>query len=521
MKKSKNNVFYINVFTVVFIQILIKIVGMFYNIFLTNNKNYLDIGNGIFMSAHQIYILFLTVSIVGIPTSIARIVASKNGNDSDIQKIIDSSLAFWGIIGVVESIILIIFSRFIAINILCVDNVELILKILAIGIPFVNYNAVYRGVLNGIEKNQIGVFIQFVEQFIKVIFTVVFVYILKRLNIESRENILYIVSFGVTFSVILTFFIYSNRWKKYKTGKNSVTTIRYIDVIKEVFKYSIPITIVGIFGTVNKNIDLFSIMNMLKGVYDINVINEKYGIIISKVDVLINFPIGLNSAITLPLLTRISKYYSERNFQKIEEEMNLSIKLSMKFAIPIFLMFFIFSSNILNILYPNANDGADLLRLSGILIVINVFMQIVMVYYNAVAKTGEIIKIFSLGAIIKLVLNIILINIPGIYEKGVIVSSILSDIVIILFLVRNKVFRNNIIFFENKELISILMESIIYVLLMKIIEMFVIYFLGVDLTVGFVFGFIIVFIIYVVRKILKKVIFFSQYKRKLNKILKK
>ena len=60
-KFKEFNKFYINVFSVFCVQILIKIVGMIYNLYLTNNEAYSDAGNGIFMSAHQIYILFLTI----------------------------------------------------------------------------------------------------------------------------------------------------------------------------------------------------------------------------------------------------------------------------------------------------------------------------------------------------------------------------------------------------------------------------------------------------------------------------
>ena len=58
IKKCKISSFYYSVGIMFLVQILIKIVGLIYNIFLTNNVNYSDTGNGIFMSAHQVYILF-------------------------------------------------------------------------------------------------------------------------------------------------------------------------------------------------------------------------------------------------------------------------------------------------------------------------------------------------------------------------------------------------------------------------------------------------------------------------------
>ena len=206
-KSVLKNQFYISIVSIFFIQILIKIVGMIYNLFLTNNENYSDEGNGIFMSAHQIYILFLTISIVGIPTSITKLISGKSKNGVDVQKILQTSLMIWGVIGVFEMIFLITFSEKIA-NIFMgnLENVS-VLKLLAVGIPFVNFNSVYRGALNGIEKTSEGTLIQFIEQIIKVIFTIVGIYWLRNLNMETQKNILYIVTLGVTSSVIITFFI--------------------------------------------------------------------------------------------------------------------------------------------------------------------------------------------------------------------------------------------------------------------------------------------------------------------------
>ena len=441
-KSVLKNQFYISIFSIFFIQILIKIVGMIYNLFLTNNENYSDEGNGIFMSAHQIYILFLTISIVGIPTSITKLISGKSKNGVDVQKILQISLMVWGVIGTFEMFFVFALSNKIA-NIFMgnIENVS-ILKLLAIGIPFVNFNSVYRGALNGIEKTSEGTIIQFIEQIIKVVFPIIGLYWLRNLNIETQKNILYIVTFGVTSSVIITFFIYMNKWKKYKNNIIEESNIRYIDIIKNMFLLSIPVTIIGIFGIINKNIDSISLRYILKDVLSLEKINEIYGMIVSKVDVLINLPIGLNGAITIPLLPKISKMYSNNDYIGIRNIISSSIFISMGFAIPITAGYILFSKDILNLLYPNANSGSDLLMMSSILIILNMLLQIIMVYYNAIGNTNIIIRSFGFGAIIKLILNVFLIRIPNICEKGIIISSIVSDIFIIYILMKNKIFKN-------------------------------------------------------------------------------
>ena len=127
IKLDKFNQFYYSVGIMFLVQILIKIVGLIYNVFLTNNVNYSDTGNGIFMSAHQVYILFLVVSISGIPMTITKMISSRSKNGVDVNKILLLNLSLWGMIGIFESVLLIMFSKVISQHIL---NVEIVEKIL-------------------------------------------------------------------------------------------------------------------------------------------------------------------------------------------------------------------------------------------------------------------------------------------------------------------------------------------------------------------------------------------------------
>ena len=61
-----------------FSQILIKILGLIYRMYLTNREGFGDNGNAIYSSGFQIYALLLTISSVGVPNSISKIVSRKS-----------------------------------------------------------------------------------------------------------------------------------------------------------------------------------------------------------------------------------------------------------------------------------------------------------------------------------------------------------------------------------------------------------------------------------------------------------
>ena len=76
MKKNKENI--INgIIALLFSQILIKITGLAYKLYLTNKDGFGDSGNAIYSAGFQIYALLLTFSSTGVPNAIAKLVSER------------------------------------------------------------------------------------------------------------------------------------------------------------------------------------------------------------------------------------------------------------------------------------------------------------------------------------------------------------------------------------------------------------------------------------------------------------
>ena len=76
-KKPKKEGFMQGVITLMFSQILIKILGLVYTLYLTNRPGFGDKGNGICASGYQIYALLLTISSIGVPNAISKLVSER------------------------------------------------------------------------------------------------------------------------------------------------------------------------------------------------------------------------------------------------------------------------------------------------------------------------------------------------------------------------------------------------------------------------------------------------------------
>ena len=76
-KIYKKEGFMHGVLSVMFSQVLIKILGLVYTLYLTNRDGFGDKGNGIVASSYQIYALLLTISSIGIPNAISKLISER------------------------------------------------------------------------------------------------------------------------------------------------------------------------------------------------------------------------------------------------------------------------------------------------------------------------------------------------------------------------------------------------------------------------------------------------------------
>lgn len=77
IKPPKKETFMQGVITLIFSQLLIKGLGLIYTLYLTNREGFGDKGNGIVSAGYQIYAMLLTISSIGVPNAISKLVSER------------------------------------------------------------------------------------------------------------------------------------------------------------------------------------------------------------------------------------------------------------------------------------------------------------------------------------------------------------------------------------------------------------------------------------------------------------
>lgn len=432
--KIKLNDFVNGIISLVISQILIKIFGVVYSIYLTNKTGFGDEGNAIYMSGYQIYALLLTVSSIGVPNAISRLIAEKNGRKDIVnrERIFLIAVYLFAIVGLIGTIFLYLFSDIFANKFLEIPEATLSLKVLSPAIFCVSISSVVRGFFNGINKIKITAKVQFIEQVLKSFLTIILVEISSKYSNNNSEIMAAVANFATT---LATFFSMIYIFKEYQKNTNIYEDKIYfqkeriIYIIRNILIISMPMTLNAILSSLGKNIDSITIVKILKKIIGEEEAIKKYGIISSKIDILVSMPLSFNASIATSLIPEITKLKARNDIGELVRKIKFSFLITLVIGVPYCFGIYNYSNDILNILFPNASEGAILLKMSAFGIIFSMFTQTINAILQALGNNKIPVFASIIGIVFKVFSNIYLIPIEGIYEKGAIIGNILSSVI--------------------------------------------------------------------------------------------
>ena len=431
--KPKKEGFMQGVVTLMFSQVLIKILGLVYTLYLTNRSGFGDKGNGISAGAYQIYALLLTISSIGVPSAISKLISERVavGDHKGAHRVFKIAFATFAVIGLVGSMLLFFGAHVIAYNWLQIPDAEMTLVALSPAVFFVTVASVMRGYFNGRQKISVGARSQTLEQVFKTLLTIMVVELVAILSNVSTEWMAAGANLATTLATFLGFgylvlYYRSERKELADEIKNTVNYKyeRVLDIIKKIMLVAIPITLTAIMSSINKNVDSFTVVRNLKMFMDEDKATALYGILGGKVDTLTSLPLAINVAFATALVPAISAAKARNDKKTITEKTSFSLLVSMLIGLPCTVGMYIFAQPILNLLFPNANSGDLILQISSLTIIFTILDQTINGALQGYGKLMIPTISLGIGVFVKFILNIILIPIPSIGIYGAAIGSV-------------------------------------------------------------------------------------------------
>ena len=535
-RKIKKEGFMKGIVILMFSQVFIKLLGLIYRMYLTNKEGFGDKGNAIYGSGFQIYALLLTISSIGVPNAVSKLVSERVaiGDHKGAHKIFKIAIMTFGIIGFLCSMFLYVNAGIIANNWIQIPEAEISLEALAPSIFFVSLICVIRGYFNGRECVTVTANSQMIEQTFKTLLTIILVEIIVIISGINTTIMAAGANIATTIAAILCF---SYLYMYYITVKKQIareikSTVNYEykgirKIIKEILKVSIPMSLTPILATINKNIDSMTVVRGLKNFLTENAAKTQYGILTGKVDTLVTMPMSFNVAFTTALVPTVSAAKATGNIEKAKKRIEFSMLITILIGLPCTIGMIIFAKPILNLLFPNQMSGEFILKVSATSILFIVLEQTVSGVLQGIGKTMIPAISLGIGVIIKLILNSILIPInPENFIFGGTAGAAISTTIchIIACLIDIYVMNKNIKLKINKK--DYIIKPIIAAIMMSICSIFIYKSLicMISEKLSTIISLIFAVIIYVILVFLLKIfskdnIFMIPYGEKIYKIL--
>ena len=437
-KNHKKESFMQAVLALMFSQVLIKILGLVYKVYLTNKPGFGDEGNAICNSGYQIYALLLTISSIGVPNAISKLVSERIalGDNRGAHRIFKIAFATFAVIGLIGTLMLFFGARFISNVLLQIPEAELTLVALSPSIFFVAISSVVRGYFNGRANMKATANSQTLEQFFKTTLTILLVAVVAIFSNSNTIIMAASANLATTFSTFLSFaylyLFYKSRrrdlWQDVNSSTvNSKESIK--SIVKRILSVSIPISLSSMMSAINKNVDSFTVVRSLKTFMEEAEAKVQYGIFSGKVDTLTSLPLSFNIAFATALVPALSGALAKGDKETAEKRVSFSLFITMLIGLPCTIGMFVFAGPILNLLFPNANQGELILQISTLTIIFTVLAQTVNGALQGIGKVMVPATAFGIGVAIKFILNLILVPIPALGACGAAIGSVVCHIV--------------------------------------------------------------------------------------------
>lgn len=480
-KKDKSQSLLNGALVLVVATVLVKVIGALFKIPLSMLIG--EVGRGYFNTAYEIYTPLYSISMAGLPIAVSRMVAKERslGNFRDVRMIRRVATRLFLLTGAVGTVLMFIiaypYTKYV------VGYTENIYCVLAIApsIFFCCCMSTYRGYYEGLQNMMPTAISQVIEAFSKLFIGLGATYVFLKIQLDNFANgkpvmgtvyteeadalsALYPYAaatavLGVTIGTVLGFIFLMIRHKVVGDGitKDMLTSSRKPEESKTVtsilIKTALPMAVGSLILNVTNLIDSATIQNRLayavekapeviksiystqlleEGIADSQIVKYLYGVYGETLDFK-NLVPTITMTLGISAIPIISAAWAQRDGKTIKTTVESVIRVTMLIALPVGFGLAAVSYNLLNMFYPEASAtiGAPILTTYGFSIFLFAVSSPITNMLQALGRTDIPLKSLCVGAVIKIILNYVLIGNPNININGAPIGSIACYVVVV------------------------------------------------------------------------------------------
>ena len=298
-------------------------------------------------------------------------------------------------------------------------------------VSFVN---VYRGFFQGLQNMTPSGTSQILEQMGRVVIGVGLAYLLLSKGIEYSAGG---AAFGAAGGAMIASIYLGIKYIKVKKEMGIKKIKTNTDILNEILKIAIPISLGATVGTIMNLIDSIVVPQKLieSGVANSTAL---YGQLTGKAAVLVNIPLTLSVAICTSLIPIISEHYILNRKEEMQSKINVAMKLSAVIALPCALGMFCLAGPIMKLVFFDRYEGIDILRYLSISIPFVIVTQTTTSVLQATNHYIRPVINLIIGCVVKVALTMFLVPIPQINIFGAVIATVSAYIIVIALKTKTK-----------------------------------------------------------------------------------
>lgn len=387
-----------------------------------------DDGIAVYSVAYKVFIFLFAITSLGVQPAITKLVAeqrvkgSYEGTLSVLKKSKKALLIYGGIVSIIFAILAVPLSKIF-------NSEESILSFIFLSpaIVFAAVLSAYRGYFQGYnDMVSLGIS-NVIEQLLNVILSLSFAFKFMEISTAwgSAGGTIGTV-LGAIGAIIYIRYILNKKYNSRTCSKEDVTNninSHNSKIVKNLFAYAIPFTLVAAIQNVAGVIDLTTVRTFSE--IDINIKTAT----LEYYTTIINVPLAIIISLGVAIFPKIIKSFIENNREELMIQTSYCYKLIYMITIPAVFGLSILSRYIFKLVFDR-DFGHEILLVGSVALIFMAVSAIQNIILQGMNKFRFIIQVGVVSLGIKIILNVVLIRIENINVMGVVIGSIISFVLV-------------------------------------------------------------------------------------------
>ena len=471
-----------------------KILGAIFKIPLTYILH--EEGMAIFNTAMSVYSTLLSLIVSGLPLAISRLISNEYAlkNFSTVKKTVKISVFLLSLLGMIGTVILYFGADFFAYA-MKDPKATLAIKVISPSVFFVALGTVFKSYFQGSVNMIPTATSQVIESFIRLVVGFGAALLLKDTVIEiTSAGAISGITIGEIIATLILFLMFLPSGRKLQKTQESYSNRT---ILKSISNIAVPMLIcslvsggIGLIDTASIRNSLLNIRFTPKNVNSFLLIYSSYTTLFDDLTktlkmtidgarwlygaysgyalTIFHLPTGIISALGTSVFPVISGALAKNDKKLANKTLLGALQITVIIILPCALVLYMFSEELLYLLFKNTASAHLLSMLSPALIFLCI-ADLFILTLHAMGKVFEPFFYSLIGMIIKLLANIILIPIPQLNIAGAIIGSILAFFVIMILNARAVIKYNKIALLPVKTFLKPILSVGVMFVIMKLI----------------------------------------------------